>query len=81
MPQAPQDPVSVKFCNFLKVLSVTPTKYEHPSLLDDALTAIPLDRLYAEADDEHQIHQAQSASMGKKPHWGYQDFVIQSLVK
>lgn len=81
MPHPPRDAVSVKFCNLLRVLSVTPTKYENPGLLDDALTVIPLDRLYAEADDEHQIHLAQSASVGKKPQWGYQDFVIQSLLK
>jgi peptide-N4-(N-acetyl-beta-glucosaminyl)asparagine amidase len=81
MPQRPQDTASVKFCNLLHVLSVTPKKYENPGLLDEALTVIPLDRLYAEADDEHQIHQARSASVGKKPQWGYQDFVIQSLLR
>jgi peptide-N4-(N-acetyl-beta-glucosaminyl)asparagine amidase len=60
---------------------MTPLQYENPGLLDEALAAIPMELIYNEAEEKHAILQAQGASLGKKPQWGYQDCVVQALMK
>ncbi|KAF2721773.1 hypothetical protein K431DRAFT_223404 [Polychaeton citri CBS 116435] len=82
-PTQPMDAKSVRFQAMLVSLSNMPCKWENPGLLDEALGAIPLQRVYDQAQEESDYFQAEAASLGPdvKPAWGYQDCVIRALLK
>ncbi|KAI9150683.1 Efflux pump notK' [Paramyrothecium foliicola] len=76
----PHDIQATKFRNLLHSLSYVPLAYEDAGLLDRALTYVPLQQIYDEAEDESNFYKAVALSLGNQPRWGYQDCVIRALL-
>jgi peptide-N4-(N-acetyl-beta-glucosaminyl)asparagine amidase len=82
-PPQPDDITAQNFRELLLKLSVAPVGYADPGWLDEALGVLPLDRLYAEADEEAQIMQAEAESLGdgNHPQWAYPDCIVRALLR
>ncbi|EMC94506.1 hypothetical protein BAUCODRAFT_35725 [Baudoinia panamericana UAMH 10762] len=83
VPTPPEDQKSLRFRSQLLSLSNTPCKWENPGLLDEAMSVIPLQRIYDQAQYEADFFVAEAASMGPHitPQWDYQDCVVRALMK
>lgn len=81
IPIPPRGASLVRFRQTLHYLSGTPLEFENSASLDEALSVVPLDDIYREAEEENLLKQAQAMSLGpgERPQLGYQDCVIRAL--
>lgn len=72
-----------KLQDVLLTFSKAPLQWENTELLDRALNEIDLNAIYTEAEDENArlISEARSKGHSIKPEWGFQDYLICSLLK
>lgn len=80
-PRKPSTAPSSKFAYMLEVLAKTPLRWENPEVLDRALRLIPLDQLYANAQEEQDLLEAEARFLNKRAALGYHDCVIRELSK
>lgn len=82
IPTPPSRAASLRFRNLLVSLSNTPARWETAGSLDEALSHIPLERIYARAEEQSAILKAEAENIGSglKPSWGYQDCVVRALM-
>ena len=83
IPIPPKGAPQVNFQKQLHALSKVPLNYENSAILDEALSVVPLDNIYREAEEENLLKEAQALSLGSgvRPQLGYQDCVIRALLR
>jgi peptide-N4-(N-acetyl-beta-glucosaminyl)asparagine amidase len=84
VPTPPNSDYLNRFRDVLQKLSNIPMTWENPGLLDEALQSIPLERIYAGAEEETQVYQVMaetgSSNQPRIPEWAYQDCLVKSLL-
>lgn len=83
IPTPPLERSGVRFQEKLHKRSEIPLEYKNSAVLDEALSVIPLNDIYLEAEDEKNLILAEALSLGpgERPQWGYQDCVIRALLR
>ena len=82
IPVPPIEASGIRFQARLHALSEIPLRYESSAVLDEALSVIPLNRIYHEAKDENlKQTEALRLDLGERPRLGYKDCVIRALLR